>query len=287
MILWGSAIPLVKTGYTLFSIATDAAMAKLFFAGVRLTLAGLLVLALVAARREVPLMPQRAVWPGILMLSAVQTLMQYSFLYLGLGHTTGVRGAVLSATSTFFAVFAAHFAFADDRMNLHKAGGCVLGFAGVLVMLSGASLGAGGVRMIGEGFVVISAIGQGIGAVISRKIMPGQSPMVITGWQLALGGFVLFAVGLAGGGAAGMTVSVPGLLLLGYLVLVGAVAFSVWTMLLGRYAVGRVTVFMFLCPVFGALISAVILQESVFTLRNLGGLALVCIGIAVVNRSKV
>ena len=50
--LWGSAIPAVKAGYDLFSIAGEDAAAKLFFAGMRFTIAGLLVLALVLVRRE-------------------------------------------------------------------------------------------------------------------------------------------------------------------------------------------------------------------------------------------
>lgn len=281
--LWGSAIPVVKTGYALFSIAGEDVAAKLFFAGLRFVLAGALVLLLVFLRREVPLVPERTVWPGILALSAVQTVMQYFFFYIGLGNTTGVRGSVLSATSTFLAVFAAHFAFADDRLNMRKVLGCVLGFAGVVSILSGSSLAGQGVRLTGEGFILISALGQGLGACISRKISPGQSPMVITGWQLALGGVVLLALGFVGGGAGAMTVSAGGLALLGYLALLSAVAFSVWTVLLARHPVGQVTVFMFLIPVFGALLSAVVLQESVFTFRNFCALALVCTGIAVVS----
>lgn len=260
--LWGSAVPGVKSGYALFAIAGDDVPAKLFFAGLRFTIAGLLVLALVLLRREAPLLPKRDAWPGILALSGAQTILQYIFFYLGLGNTTGVRGSVLSATSTFFAVFAAHIAFRDDRMNVRKAMGCALGFAGVLVILSGAGLGGQGVKFTGEGFMLISALGQGLGAGISRKITPGRDPMVITGWQLTVGG----------------------LMLLGYLALLSATAFTVWTMLLKYHPVGKVTVYMFLIPVFGSLLSAIVLQESVFTIRNLCALLLVCAGIATVNR---
>lgn len=284
--LWGSAIPAVKTGYELFAIAGDDIPAKLFFAGMRFTMAGLLVLAVVLMRRETPLLPKKDAWPGILALSGAQTVMQYIFFYLGLGNTTGVRGSVLSATSTFFAVLIAHFAFKDDRMNLRKGAGCLLGFAGVLVILSGAGLGAQGVKLTGEGFMILSALGQGLGAGISRKITPGRDPMVITGWQLTLGGLVLLMLGIAGGGAARVTVTSAGLLLLGYMALLSAVAFTVWTVLLKHYPVGRVTVYMFLIPVFGSLLSAVILQESVFTVRNLCALALVCAGITTVNRKS-
>lgn len=282
--LWGSAVPGVKSGYALFAIAGDDVPAKLFFAGLRFTIAGLLVLALVLLRRETPLLPKRDAWPGILALSGAQTILQYIFFYLGLGNTTGVRGSVLSATSTFFAVFAAHIAFRDDRMNLRKAMGCALGFAGVLVILSGAGLGGQGVKFTGEGFMLISALGQGLGAGISRKITLGRDPMVITGWQLTFGGLVLLALGLAGGGAARVAVTAGGLVLLGYLALLSATAFTVWTMLLKYHPVGKVTVYMFLIPVFGSLLSAIVLHESVFTIRNLCALLLVCAGIVMVNR---
>ena len=92
--------------------------------------------------------------------------------------------------------------------------------------------------------------------------------------------------GLHGGGAAGMQMTGEGLGLLLYLVLVSAVAFSVWTQLLSRHAVGKVTIYMFLIPVFGALLSAVVLQEGVFTVRNFAALALVCAGIAAVSSAK-
>lgn len=128
--LWGSAVPGVKSGYALFAIAGDDVPAKLFFAGLRFTIAGLLVLALVLLRRETPLLPKRDAWPGILALSGAQTILQYIFFYLGLGNTTGVRGSVLSATSTFFAVFAAHIAFRDDRMNPAQSDGLRARFCG-------------------------------------------------------------------------------------------------------------------------------------------------------------
>lgn len=282
--LWGSAIPAVKAGYDLFSIAGEDVAAKLFFAGMRFTIAGLLVLAFVLVRRETPLLPKKDAWRGILVLSGAQTVMQYLFLYPGLGNTTGVRGSVLSATSTFFAVFVAHFAFKDDRMNLRKGIGCLMGFAGVLVILSGAGLGGQRVTFSGEGFMLISALGQGLGAGISRKITPGRDPMVITGWQLTLGGAVLLAVGMVFGGAGGVTFTPEGILLLAYLSLLSSVAFTVWTVLLKHHPVGKVTVYMFLIPVFGSLISALVLQENVFTIRNLCALILVCTGIMVVNR---
>lgn len=282
--LWGSAIPVVMTGYELFQIAANDIPAKLVFAGWRFTFAGLIVMALFAVRSRSKLMPARGDWSGILLLSAAQTVLQYMLLYPGLGNTTGVRGSVLSATSTFFAVFIAHFAFADDRLTFRKTMGCIVGFAGVIVILSGAGLGGQGITLTGEGFVLCSALGQGLGACISRKITPGRDPLMITAWQLTLGGLVLLAVGLVSGGH--IVWSGGGVLVLMYLSVLSSVSFALWTVLLRDHPVGKVTIYMFLIPVFGSLLSAVLLGENVFTLRNLCALLLVCIGITTVNYQK-
>lgn len=42
----------------------------------------------------------------------------------------------------------------------------------------------------------------------------------------------------------------------------------------------------FLVPVFGTLMSGIILHETVFTVRNMLSLVLVCVGIVLVNRTK-
>lgn len=284
-LLWGSAFPAVKSGYALFGIGDEAAC-KLFFAGWRFMLAGVAVLVISVITSRKLVVPTRAQWPGILLLGLVQTTVQYVFFYIGLSHTTGVKGSVISAMATFFAVGISHCLFADDRLNMPKAMGCVLGFVGVLIItLSSLDGLSGGVSLTGEGFMFLAAAASGSGAVISKFAAKGQSPMVVTGWQLTIGGAVLLLAGIVGGGHF-QTVSPQAFCLLGYLVFLSAAAFTVWTWLLKRYPVGKVSVYNFLVPVFGSLMSGVVLGETVFTVRNMLSLLLVCAGIVLVNRKK-
>ena len=106
--------------------------------------------------------------------------------------------------------------------------------------------------------------------------------MLLTGWQLALGGTFLGLLGRVGGGALG-SVTVAGAALLGYMIVLSAAAFTIWTALLGRFPVGRVSLFGFLIPVFGAVLSALVLGENIMTVRNLLSLLLVSGGIALAN----
>lgn len=71
------------------------------------------------------------------------------------------------------------------------------------------------------------------------------------------------------------------------MVLLSAVAQTIWSALTRYNPVGRVAVYGFLNPVFGVLLSALLLREGqqAFTTYSLAALVLVCVGIFVVNRS--
>ena len=83
-------------------------------------------------------------------------------------------------------------------------------------------------------------------------------------------------------------VSGAGLLMLGYLALVSAVAYSLWGILLKYNPVSKVAVFGFMNPVFGVLLSALLLGETgqAAGLQSLLALLLVCLGIYLVNKKE-
>lgn len=281
--LWGSAAPCVKLGYALFGISREDSFSQLVFAGWRFTLAGLLTLLIAALLRRQPLLPNRNNIKAILSISLFQSMIQYVCYYIGLARTTGTNGALLSGTQTFFAILFAHLLLQDDKLTHAKALGCLVGFSGVVVLNLGGAL--GGFTLAGDGLVLLSAASAGMGALVSRVMTPGHDPMILTAWQLIFGGLLLLGLGYAGGGAPGALTPAGGLLLL-YLVSLSAVAFTVWTSLLARWPVGKVTIFGFLIPVFGAFFSALLLSEQLLSVRNLAALALVSAGVILANRSK-
>ena len=145
--------------------------------------------------------------------------------------------------------------------------------------------GLNGFNLTGDGLVLLSAVSAGAGALVSRIYTPGRDPMLLTGWQLLIGGCFLLGVGTAGGGALGR-VTLGGVLLLGYMIALSAAAFTIWTALLGKFPVGKVSLFGFLIPVFGTLFSALVLGENILTVRNLAALVLVSGGIAGANSTS-
>lgn len=51
-VLWGSAIPVIKTGYNLMQVDSADTASQIVFAGIRFTLAGILVLIFASVREK-------------------------------------------------------------------------------------------------------------------------------------------------------------------------------------------------------------------------------------------
>lgn len=284
-LLWGSAYPAIKGGYALLDIEAADVASQVLFAGWRFVLAGLILLAVAAAMRKPVLALEARGWRQVALLGFTQTAVQYVFFYVGLAHATGVKSSIMNATGVFFSVLLAHLFYADDRLSGRKALGCLVGFVGVVVV----NLGGGGAltfdfTLLGEGFVVIAAFVLAAASIYGKRISKTLDPMVMTGWQLLIGGALLTGAGaMFGGRLEGFSLEAGALLL--YMALLSSVAFSVWSLLLKHNPVGLIAAFNFLVPVFGVGLSALFLGESVLRWSNAAALVLVCAGIWLVTRA--
>ncbi len=286
--LWGSAFPCIKIGYALFGIDSADTASQILFAGLRFTLAGVLVVLFYSIMQRKPMLPKKSAWGMIGMISMFQTVLQYFFFYVGLAHTTGVKGSIIEAANVFMAIIFASLIFHQERIDLPKAVGCIIGFAGVvLVNLTGSGLG-GGIRIDGEGFMLIACAAYAMSSVLIKRFSEREDPVVISGYQFAVGGLVMMGIGFAMGGRLQGEAGPEAIALLLYMAMISAVAYSVWSLLLKYNPVSRVTVFGFMTPVFGVVLSAVFLGEaaSMPWLQSMIALVLVSAGIYIVNRQS-
>ena len=285
-LLWGSAAPCIKLGYRYFAIAGEDVMSQILFAGTRFTLAGVLTILLGSLLSHRLLLPKRTSGRMILILALMQTVIQYTFFYIGLSHAPGFKGSIISPTATFFALLIAALVFHQEKLTGKKLLGCLIGFAGVILVSLNGKL-EGGARLDGEGFLVLAAASYGCSSVLIKRYSAYEDPVVLSGWQFTLGGILMIAAGLLGGGklAAASATAWP---LMIYLSLVSAVAYTLWSLLLQRHPVSRIMVFSFLNPVFGVLLSAVLLDEirGLNIPRCLLAMVLVCLGVWIVNRPE-
>lgn len=283
-LLWGSAYPAIKAGYEMLNIASHDVASQMVFAGQRFLIAGVLLLALAKligckAQYSAKIIKQ------ITVLGLTQTSLQYIFFYIGLAFASGVKASIINSTVTFFSVLLAHFIYKNDRLTHRKSLGCAVGFLGVFIVNFNQSLFDFQFSLAGEGSVVLAAFILAAASLYGKKISQNFDAMLMTAWQLTIGGVALLLVGYVFGGQSGHF-DVKSLLLLLYLAVLSSAAFALWSALLKHNSVGTVTIFNFLVPVFGSLLSAWFLNETILEWKNMIALILVCSGIYLVVRVK-
>lgn len=282
--LWGSATPFIKTGYQLMLPVRDTA-STILFAGIRFTFAGLITIAIYSITRRKLLCPKKESLGKVATVSLFQTVIQYMFFYIGLANTSGVKGTALSGSNAFFAMLVACLIFRQEKLTLKKMTGCLLGIAGIIfVNLEGLDF---NMNFTGDCFVIFSCIAYGISSVLIKRYSAYEDPVVISGYQFFAGGIVMMIVGALMGGNV-VVDSGAAFAVLTYLAFLSAVAYSLWGILLKHNPVSKVTIYSFTIPVFGVLLTNLMLTEksNVTTLNLILSLVFICTGIIVLNYKK-
>ena len=142
------------------------------------------------------------------------------------------------------------------------------------------------VSLAGEGSMFLSAFAAALSSVMIKRYSAKEDTFTLCGYQFFFGGIVLSLIGMiCGGKVSGFTATST--LLLIYMGMISAVAYSLWSFLLKYNPVGKVAIFGFTNPIIGVILSALLLGEKnqAFTLQGLAALVLVCVGILMVNKS--
>ena len=282
--LWGSATPFIKIGYKLILPVSNVA-STILFAGMRFTCAGMITILIYSIARRKFLYPKKENLKKVATVSCFQTIIQYIFFYIGLANTTGVKGTIASGSNAFFALLIAGLIFKQEKLTFKKVFACIIGFAGIVfVNLEGLDF---NMNFTGDCFVLFSAIAYAISSVLIKNYSKVEDPVVISGYQFVIGGVVMMLIGALMGGKVSFT-SGEAIAVFAYLSFLSAVAYALWGVLLKHNPVSKVTIYSFMIPVFGVLLSNMLLEEqsNVSPINLLITLVLICTGIIMLNYKK-
>lgn len=281
--LWGSATPFIKLGYrVIFPSGGPDVPSTILFAGIRFFFAGVITVAIYSIARRRLLYPQPKNLTKVGIVAVFQTIVQYFFFYVGLVNTSGAKGTVISGSSSFFAILVSSLIFKQEKLTVKKVLACVIGFLGIIaVNLNGLDF---NMNFTGDAFVLFSAISLGISSVLIKIFSKDEDAVVISGYQFIMGGAVMVLVGLCFGGKI-EAFDLAGFGILVYLALLSAVAYALWGLLLKHNPVSKVTIFSFMTPVFGVLLTKLMLpdESTVDPISLIIALVLVCVGVFMLN----
>lgn len=278
-VLWAAAYPMAKFAIGGGVPSVTLAWARWAIAMLLLPLFARFVLgtSLALPRRDL----LRALGLGALALGLVHIL-----VFVGLKYTTAVDATLLLAGEPLVMALMSVLLLREG-MTKQSAWGMVLGFAGAYLLINRGLLPPLDDKgsLIGNLLVAASVLVEGTGTVLSRGLTRRYSGIVVLFWE-SVGATVALAIPAYLFWSA--SPAVPSAAALGAVFYLGVVnsafCYAVWFVLMERHHVGNMGVFIFVQPVFGALMGVLWLKEP-FGVYTAIGSAMVLYGVWLTTRA--
>jgi drug/metabolite transporter (DMT)-like permease len=254
------------------------------FGGMRAAAGGAALLVLLSILR-LPLLPPRRFVPGTLILALASTLLGYGGMFLSPGRTGAGIASVLGNSGPLIVVALAA-AFLGERVTRGKVAAMSLGFVGVSLIAFPAITDPTPSGAWAALLPLSAAVGFAAGTVILKRMNAGDAFLSIAAWQLLVGGASLLFLAARMEGGAAIAWSIPFLLLLLFLSLLGtAFATALWYWLIQRDDVGRLSLLLLLVPVLGLGLAVILFRERI-GIREAVGVLVTVAGLAVLARES-
>ena len=210
---------------------------------------------------------------------------EFACIYLGLQTTSASRLTVFLYTSPFWVAALLPLWVSAERLQRWQWAGLLCAFVAVLFALREGFVGGSAAMLRGDLLALLAGMLWGLTTVVIRaSSLTRISAEKLLFYQLAVSALAFPALSLSLGEAWVWQFSAFALTSLLLQTVVGAFAsYLAWMWMLGHYPATKISVFVFLTPLFALLFGALWLHESV-TPSLLAALALVAVGIVLVNR---
>ncbi|RIK97936.1 MAG: EamA family transporter [Proteobacteria bacterium] len=247
------------------------------------SLGGLVVVAIIAAIRRVPLWSRDGTLKAGILIGVIFGF-EFVLMYLGLVWTTASRAVVFIYTAPFFVAFGAS-RLLGERLTPVQWVGLALSFTAVVLAIGAPQPGVDAKVLLGDLMLLGTGALWGASTIIIKVSRLNQVSA-----EKGLSYQLLISVPILGIGAlvAGETMTaVPGPMATGLMVyqavwVIGA-TFLLWFVLVKAYSASKLSAFTFLTPLFGVAAGYFILDEPISMAFGVAAL-LVIVGLYLVNR---
>ena len=271
--LWG--------GSFFFAKIALAAVPPLTLALLRVAIAAAILLVVVRALGLS--MPARTQWAPVAVVSLINNVLPFTLIFWGQTHITSGLASILNATTPLFGVIVAHLATTDDKLNVARAVGLVIGFAGVVFMLGPDLLGDLGTNLLAQLACLLAAFLYAVSGVYARRFrhMP---PMVVSAAQMCGSTVMLLPVALLIDRP--WTLAAPSVeatvAILGLAALSTVLAYLIYYRVLARAGATNLLLVTFMIPVSAILLGVLFLHETLLP-QQIAGMAAIALGLAAID----
>jgi drug/metabolite transporter (DMT)-like permease len=281
-LIWGSSFMLIRIGVEAVPIG------QLVFIRTLIAAVGLTAVMLLRGKRFPR--SRRAMF-HLAVIGIVNGTLPYAFIAWGEQSISSSLASVIQATVPMFSLVIAHFTLTDEKMSPARLLGLLLGFLGVVVLVSRPDTGqTHSTTLIGGFLIVLASLCYASGTIYARRSLMGEyDPIVISAGSFiasASSALILMLIEPALGGAAPVDLlALPPAILWSVLALgffntfIAYMFFYYVVQQLGAFRTSVVTYFV---PVVAIFLGWLVLDETI-DVRFLFGAALIFAGLAVIN----
>ncbi|MFC1821498.1 DMT family transporter [Thermodesulfobacteriota bacterium] len=275
-LVWGANMAFIKIG------ARD--LPSLFMAGLRSLVAGLCLFIWMKIK-GVPLFPsKRILFHGI--VTGILFGSEFGFVYMALELTQASRTYILLYTAPFFAALGAHLFLKGDSLNVWKTAGLLLAFTGVVLLFIG-DLGAFSIAALpGDLMAMLGGLLWGSTTIYIKKYLSHRTtPLQTLFYQVCFSAPLLFIMSTILENFHGITLSPASIFSIFYqCIIIAFLSYLAWFELIHRYPVSYLHAFTFFTPVFGVVLSGVMILGETVSPGMITSLFLVSLGMVILNR---
>lgn len=275
-LMWGTSYAFIKLGVQEGGLPTFTLIAT------RLLIGFVFLAAVVAIARE-PLPRSPRIYMHLVVMAVINIVIPFTLITTAERSVDSAIAAIINGAVPLVVILLAALVLHDEPITLGRLLGLLVGYAGVIVIVSPGLATSTGSEISGELALVGSTISYGIGAVYTRHNMRGLRPMIPAVFQVGFAFVIVSVLALVNEDPFAVAWNGDALLAVGWLGVFGSgAAYLLNFRLLSRIGATRTSILAYFLPIIGIVSGALMFQEHIDPLV-LVGTALVLAGIALVN----
>ena len=248
---------------------------------------GLAAITLLLAMRlmAVRLPRGKAVWLAFLGMGLLNNAIPFCLIVWGQAHIASGVASILNATTPLFTVLVAHCLTLDEKLTPRRAGGVLIGFVGVAVMIGGTAWQSLGGAVTAQLAILAAAVSYAFATVFGRRFRAmGVPPMATAVGQLTASTLMLLPIALLVDRPWTLAMPGPGVIgaIAGLAVVSTALAYIIYFRILATAGATNTALVTLLIPVSAVLLGVGFLGEQL-EIRHLVGMLLIGAGLAAID----
>lgn len=224
-------------------------------------------------------------WKHVTIAGFFAQALPFILINWGEQYIDSALASILNGLTPIFTLLIANFAIREDKMTTPKVIGTVLGFIGLIILISPTFKGGISGSAMGVLAVSIAAVSYGIALIYNRIHLKNAPPLSAPASQLLMTSIYLIPLAwfVERPNLSAVSMEAYGAVL--FLAAFGtALAFVIYFILLERTSASYVSQVTYLMPIFGVILGAIFLDESIYIEAIIGGV-IILLGVLIINKS--